>query len=105
MNKIKNGSTVIVISGKYKGAKGKIISVFPQKNRVVIEGLNIVKKHVKSNPNKGIDGGISKKEASIHISNVSRYNPVKKSPGRIGVKFLKDGKKVHYFKSDGEVLN
>lgn len=74
MKKFKNGSSIIVISGKSKGLRGTVVSVYPRRDRVIVEGLNIMKKHIKPNPNKGIDGGICKKEASIHISNIALYN-------------------------------
>lgn len=106
MNRLKKGDDIIVIAGKDKGRRGTIVTVLSKKDRVLVEGVNLVKKHVKPNPNKGVEGGIIKKEASIHTSNVALYNPATKKAGRVGVKFVEDGnKKVRYFKSNGELVD
>ena len=100
--KIKKGDTVQVISGNEVGKSGRVIKVFLSKDRLVVEGLNMVKKHARptqENP----QGGIMEKEASIHISNVMLVSDGK--PTRIGYKILEDGKKVKYAKRTGEVIN
>lgn len=105
MNKIKKGDEVIIVAGKSKGARGTVVSVCISSNRVVVEGANFMKKHVKPNPQKGVEGGIVEKEAPIQISNVAIYNPATKKADRVGFKFLEDGKKVRYFKSNNELLD
>ena len=105
MNKIKSGDQVIMIAGKNKGAQGTVLRVLPQKERVVVEGINVVKKHTKPNPQRGIEGGIVEKEASVHVSNVALYNPATKKADRVGFKTLEDGKKVRFFKSNGELVD
>lgn len=102
--KLKTGDNVIVIAGKDKGKLGKVTRVISQLNRVVVEGVNIIKKHVKPNPNANQPGGIVQREMSIHVSNVAIYNPITKSKDRIGYKILNDGKKVRVYKSNNEVL-
>lgn len=104
MRKIRKGDKVVVLAGRDKGKEGTVLSVSPN-NRLLVEGANMVKKHVRPNPNKGITGGIVDQEASLHISNVAVYNPITKKPDRIGFKFLEDGKKVRYFKSNGEIVD
>jgi large subunit ribosomal protein L24 len=104
MNKIKQGDTVVVLAGKDKGRIGKILK-FLAKNRVLIEGVNMVKKHVKPNPNKQEQGGILEREAGIHRSNVAILNPTSKKGDRVGFKRLEDGKRVRCFKSNGEVID
>lgn len=106
MNRLKKGDDVIIVAGKDKGRRGTVTSVLFAKERVIVEGVNLVKKHVKPNPNRGIEGGIVEKEASIHASNVALYNPATKKADRIGFKFVEDGKKkVRYFKSNGELVD
>ena len=100
--KIKKGDNVQVISGNEAGKSGRIIKVFPRKDKIIVEGLNMVKKHVRptqENP----QGGIMEKEAAIHISNVMFIAGGK--PTRIGYKTLKDGKKVKFAKTNGEIIN
>lgn len=104
MKKIKKDDTVIVITGKDKGRQGKVLKVLP-KNRVLVEGVNLAKKHVRPNPNKNEQGGILERELSIHVSNVAIYNPTTKKADRVGIKVLKDGSKVRSFKSNGEVID
>ena len=103
MKRIKKGDEVIVIAGKEdnKGKRGKVLAVHG--DRVLVEGLNLVVKHVKPNPQLGIEGGIVRKEASIHISNVMLFNPATGKGDRVGFKF-EDGKKVRYFKSNGATV-
>ena len=100
--KIKKGDTVQVISGNEAGKSGRVIKIFPTKDKIVVEGLNMVKKHARptqENP----QGGIMEKEAAIHISNVMIIAGGK--PTRIGYKTLEDGRKVKYAKTTGEVIN
>ena len=104
MRKIKKGDQVIVRAGKEKGKQGTVLRVLPN-NRVLVENINIVKRHTRPNPNKGVRGGIVDKEAPIHISNVALYNPGVGKGERVGIKFLEDGRKVRYFKGSGEVAD
>ncbi len=106
MKRIKSGDTVIVIAGKSKGHVGKVSRVVD--NKVVVEGANIMKKHVKPNPQLQQQGGIISKEAPLDVSNVALYNPVTKKADKVGFKFLeKDGNavKVRYFKSNNEMVD
>lgn len=103
MNKFRKGDQVIVLTGRDKGKRGKI-SLRVDDSRVVVEGINIVKKHVRPNPMKGTTGGIVDKTMSIHQSNVAIYNPATGKADRVGVKLLADGKKVRVFKSNGEEI-
>ena len=101
MNKIRKGDDVIVITGKDKGKRGTVLTRVDDE-RVVVEGINRVKKHTKPNPMKGQPGGIVEKEMPIHISNVALFNPATKKADRVGFKTLEDGRKVRVFKSNGE---
>mgnify|MGYP006145022559 FL=1 len=103
MAKIKRDDEVIVITGKDKGKRGKVVRVL--EDRVVVAGINMVKKHVKANPARGTQGGIVDQEASLHISNVAVFNAAAQKADRIGYKLLDDGKKVRVFKSSGEVVD
>ena len=103
MEKIRKGDQVVVIAGKDKGKRGTVTRRVDAE-RVVVEGINRVKKHVKPNPVKGVVGGVIDKEMPLHISNVSLYNPATKKGDRVGFKLLDDGKKVRVFKSNGEVI-
>jgi large subunit ribosomal protein L24 len=104
MKKIKKGDEVIILTGKDKGRTSKISRVLAN-DRVLVEGLNMVKKHVRPNPQKNIQGGIVEKEASIHVSNVALLNPMTKKADRVGFKVLENGHKVRVFKSSGEVVD
>lgn len=104
MRKIKKGDDVIVIAGKDKGKQGTVSRVMPNE-RVVVGGINMVKRHTKPNPNMGVAGGIVDKEMSIHVSNIAIFNPITKKADRVGIKTLEDGKKVRYFKSNNEVVD
>lgn len=103
MNKIRKGDEVIVIAGRDKGKRGKVV-LRADDDRVVVEGVNIVKKHAKPNPMKGVTGGIVEKTMSIHQSNVAIFNAATGKADRVGVKVLADGKKVRVFKSSGEEI-
>jgi len=104
MNKIRKGDDVVVITGKDKGKRGVVLSRVDA-SRVVIEGINRVKKHTKPNPVKGQQGGIVEKEMPINISNIALFNSVAQKADRVGIKVLEDGRKVRAFKSNGEVLD
>ena len=104
MHKIKKGDEVIVLTGRDKGRRGNVVRVLPTE-RLVVEGVNLVKKHQKPNPMKGTPGGIVEQETAIHISNVALFNPATGKGDRVGIKVLDDGRKVRYFKSNGEVVD
>jgi len=104
MKKVKKGDDVVVRVGKDKGKSGRVTMVLKD-DKVLVEGINQVKKTQKANPNTGVSGGIITKDMPIHISNIGVYNPVTKKADRIGFKFLEDGKKVRYFKSTNEVID
>ena len=104
MRKIKKGDQVVVLSGKDKGKQGEVIRVLDGE-KVVVQNINIVKKHTKANPMKGEPGGILDKEMPLHISNVAIFNPSTGKADRVGIKTLEDGRKVRYFKSNGEVVD
>ena len=104
MNKIRKGDEVIVTTGKDRGRRGTVIRMYAD-GRVLVEGVNIARKHQKPNPNAGVPGGIIDKEMPVDISNVMLYNPVTDKGDRVGFKFLEDGKKVRYFKSNNEVVD
>jgi large subunit ribosomal protein L24 len=100
--RIKKGDLVSVISGKDKGKSGQVLKVIRQDNRLIVQGVNLVKKHQKQTMAQ--EGGIIQKEASIHISNVAHVDPVSKKPTRIGIQFLADGRKVRVAKRSGETI-
>ncbi len=102
MRKIKKNDDVIIIAGKDKGNRGSVLNVLDDK--VLVSGINKVKKHQKPNPVKGVAGGIVEIEKPIHISNVAIYNAASKKADRVGVKSLEDGRKVRVYKSSGEVI-
>lgn len=99
---IKKGDTVYVNAGNDKGKTGKVLTVIPAKDRVIVEGVNVVSKHTKPNA-KQPQGGIVKQEAGIHVSNVQLIDPAQSKPTRVGYKFV-DGKKVRYAKKSGEEI-
>lgn len=103
MAKIKRDDEIIVITGKDKGKRGKVVTVL--EDRVVVAGVNMVKKHVKANPNRGTQGGIVDQEAALHISNVALFNAATQKADRIGYKLLTDGTKVRIYKSSGDVVD
>ena len=102
-NRIKKGDQVVVNTGKDKGKQGEIVRV--DGDRVVVAGLNIVKRHTKPNPQAGVAGGVVEREASIHISNVNVLNPASGKGERVGFKVLEDGRKLRVFRSSGEALD
>ena len=102
MLKIKRDDEIIVIAGKDKGKRGSVQQVLDN-GRLIVAGVNMVKKHVKANPNRGTQGGIVEQEASLNASNVAIWNPKTHKADRVGFRF-EDGKKVRFFKSNGETL-
>lgn len=116
MNKIRKGDLVQVLAGRDKGRTGKVLQVLkkvknkkaknsPVQQWVLVEGLNIVKKHVKANPQQQKPGGIIPKEAPLLACKVALVDPTTNKPSRVGIKFLEDGRKVRYFKTSGEVVD
>jgi len=103
MRKIRRDDEVIVIAGRDKGKRGKIMKVLAD-DRLIVSGINMVKKHTKPNPMQGQAGGIVEKEAAIQASNVAIFNAATGKGDRVGFKILEDGTKVRYFKSNGEVV-
>ncbi len=104
IKRIKKGDEVVVIAGRDKGRRGNVLRVLDD-DRVLIENINMVKKHQKPNPNAGIQGGIIEKEMPLHESNVMLFNPTTEKPDRVGIKSLEDGRRVRFFKSNKEVLD
>jgi large subunit ribosomal protein L24 len=104
MKKIRKGDDVIVITGKDKGKRSTVIK-FETDERVVVQDVNKIKKHVKPNPNKGITGGIIEMEKPIHVSNIAIYNFSAKKADRVGFKVNESGSKVRFFKSDGNLID
>ena len=102
MNKIKQNDEVIVIAGKDKGSVGTVTKVIGSK--LIVEGFNIVKKHVRPNPQKGIQGGIEEKEMPLNVSNVAIYNSTTQKADRVGVRIDEKGEKERFFKSNGETV-
>lgn len=101
--KIKRDDEVVVLAGKDKGKQGKVLKVLTDKDRVIVEGVNVVKKHQKPNPALGESGGIVEQEAAIHISNVAILNPETGKADRVGFR-IEDGKKVCFFKSNNAII-
>lgn len=104
MQRIRKGDDVVVIAGRDKGKRGSVLRVMPD-GRVVVADVNMVKRHTKPNPNRGITGGIIEKEMSLDPSNIMLFNPQTSKGDRVGFKILKDGRKVRYFKSTDEVVD
>ncbi len=105
MRKIKKGDDVVVKVGKDSGKRGTVLRVLPDADKLVVENVNIAKKHTKPNPQAGIPGGIVEKEMPVDVSNVMLYNPHTKKGDRVGFKILEDGRKVRVFKSNNEVVD
>jgi large subunit ribosomal protein L24 len=104
MQRIKKGDDVVVIAGRDKGKRGSVLRVMPD-GRVVVADVNMVKRHTKPNPNRGITGGIIEKEMPLDPSNIMLFNPQTSKGDRVGFKILEDGRKVRYFKSTDEVVD
>jgi large subunit ribosomal protein L24 len=103
MNKIRKGDEIVVIAGRDKGRRGTVIKVLD--TQVLVENINMVKRHTKPNPQRNVQGGIIEKEAAIDLSNVMLWNPVAKKGDRVGLRTLADGRKVRFFKSNKEVVD
>ena len=103
--KIKKGDTVEVISGKDSGRRGRVLRVDRDRQRVVVEGVNMIKRHTRPNPQRRIQGGIVEREAAIHMSNVMVVSPDSQKRSRVGYKILDDGRKVRVAKVDGAILD
>ena len=104
MNKIRKGDQVYVLSGKDKGKRGTVLRVL-EDDKVVVEGVNVVKRHTKPNPMTNRPGGIVEAERGVHVSNVALFNPVTQKPDRVGFRTLENGRKVRFFKSNNEVVD
>ena len=104
MRKIKKGDDVVVTAGKDKGKRGTVLRVVDAEY-LVVEGANRVKKHQRPNPMRGLTGGIIEKEMPLHISKVAIFNPQTRKADRVGFRTLEDGRKVRFFKSNGEVID
>ena len=105
MNRIRKGDEVVVISGKDKGKRGVVLRVLTEEGKIIVENINMVKRHTKGNPQRGSAGGIIEKEMPLDVSNVALWNSVLKKPDKVGYRFLEDGRKVRYFKSNDEVVD
>jgi large subunit ribosomal protein L24 len=101
--KIKKGDNVVVLAGRDKGKHGEVVKVFPSDNRVIVQGVNTVRRHQKQTPGK--EGGIISKEAPLHVSNIAIEDTKDGSTTRIGYRILDDGRKVRYAKRSGEVID
>jgi len=104
VNKIKKGDEVIIMTGKDKGRRGQVLKVFSS-SKILVENINVVKKHQKGNPNTGQESGIIEKEMPVQSSNVMLFNPASAKGDRVGFKTLEDGRKVRFFKSNSEVVD
>jgi large subunit ribosomal protein L24 len=104
MQKIRKGDDVVVMTGRDRGKRGTVLRILDAEH-LLVEGANRVKKHQRPNPMKGVTGGIIEKEMPLHVSNVALYNPTTKKADRVGVKKLEDGRRVRFFKSNGEVVD
>ena len=104
MHKIRKGDDVVVTTGRDRGKRGTVLKIVDAEH-VVVEGANRVKKHQRPIPMKGVTGGIVDRDMPLHVSNVALYNPATKKGDRVGVKVLEDGRRVRYFKSNGEVID
>jgi large subunit ribosomal protein L24 len=104
MHKIRKGDDVVVTTGRDRGKRGTVLRIVDAEH-LVVEGANRVKKHQRPIPMKGVTGGIVDRDMPLHVSNVALYNPATKKGDRVGVKVLEDGRRVRYFKSNGEVID
>lgn len=104
MKKIRKGDDVIVLTGKDKGKRGTVQRVLDN-DRVLVDGINVVRRHMKPNPMRGTQGGIVDQERSIHISNIALFNPHTNLADRVGIRTLEDGRKVRFYKSNDEVVD
>ncbi|HXV40583.1 MAG TPA: 50S ribosomal protein L24 [Steroidobacteraceae bacterium] len=104
MHRIRKGDDVIVTTGRDKGKRGTVLKIVDAEH-LVVEGANRVKKHQRPIPMKGVTGGIVERDMPLHVSNVALYNPATKKGDRVGVRVLEDGRRVRFFKSNGEVID
>jgi large subunit ribosomal protein L24 len=104
MRKIRKGDDVIVLTGRDKGKRGTVLKIVDTEH-LLVEGANRVKKHQRPNPMKGVTGGIIDKEMPLHVSNVALYNPGTRKADRVGIRVMDDGRRVRYYKSNGEVID
>ncbi len=105
MRKLRKNDEVIVLTGKYKQKKGVILKIIDDGKRAIVEGINIIKKHMKPNPNKQQEGGIIEREAPIQVSNLAILNKVTDKADRVAVNVLEDGRRVRCYKSSGELID
>jgi large subunit ribosomal protein L24 len=103
--RIRKNDQVQVIAGRDKGKRGRVLSVLPEKNRVVVEGVNMIKRHTRPNPQKNIKGGIVEREGTIHASNVMLLDPERNVPTRVGAKLMDDGRKVRVARKSGATVD
>ncbi len=103
MEKVRKGDRVIVLTGKDKGKTGEVLRALPKEDRVVVAGVNMIKRHQRPGP--GQAGGIEEREASIHVSNVAHVDPTSRKPTRVGFRTLDDGRKVRFAKRSGELID
>jgi large subunit ribosomal protein L24 len=104
MKRIRKGDEVIVIAGRSRGQRGHVLSVLDDE-RLLVENVNMIKRHTRPDPQRNVPGGIVEREAPIHVSNVQLFNPVTRKADRVGFKVLEDGRKVRVFKSTGEAVD
>jgi large subunit ribosomal protein L24 len=104
-SRVRKGDQVVVISGKDRGKRGRVLQVLPKTSRILVEGIQMAKRHTKPNPQKNVKGGIVERESSIHISNVMLVDPDTDAPTRLGARFLEDGTKVRVARKSGAVLD
>ena len=102
---IRKNDNVLVITGKDRGKRGRVLRVLPDKNRLIVEGVNLIKRHTKANPQKQVKGGIIEREAAIHASNVMLLDPDSSKPTRIGHKTLENQTRVRVARRSGSVLD
>ena len=102
---IKKNDEVYILAGKDRGKTGRVLIVLPQDKKIVVEGVQMIKRHTRPNPQRNIQGGIVEREAAIHISNLALEDPKDGKPTRVGFKFLKDGRKVRFARRSGEVID
>ncbi len=102
---VRRNDTVLVLTGKDRGKRGRVLQVMPDKQRVLIEGVNMIKRHTRPNPQRNIKGGVLEREASMHVSNVQLIDPTSNKPTRVGRKQLEDGQRVRIGRKSGEVVD
>ncbi len=105
MRRIRRDDEIIVIAGKDKGRRGKVMRMVEGGERLIVAGINMIKRHTRPNPARNVAGGIIEREAALHVSNVMLFNPATKKGDRVGFRVLEDGRKVRYFKSNNEVVD